>query len=146
MNIRNLYIIACTCLLLSTSIFSKSWLTYLKNESDSTVTLVSNDPSSGNGILGLNGRFDYKKQSPITITAGQQVYFNDFVIPWKQFGAQITITTSAGNYTLQEDNNQLVFTSAEHPDWNITLKHTGTWDAVGIYVDRRGRLDAKYIA
>lgn len=128
------------------SVMPKSWLTFLDNKSNGAVTLQSNDPSSGNGVLELNGRFDYKKNGTITINQGQQAYFNDFVIPWKQFNAQITINTIAGRYILQEDNNQIVFTSAEHPDWNITIKQTGTWYAIGVYVDAQGRLNAKYVA
>lgn len=132
-------------LLSTASVMPKSWLTFIRNNSDLPVVVQSTDPSSKNIFLRLNGTWGQpNNQNPITIEPGETKFFNDFVIPWKQFGAQINIRVGNENYVLQEDNNMVLFTSPRFEGGKFVLTQSG--DSVGAYINRFGNLTAKYVS
>lgn len=132
-------------LFFTTSVLPKSWLTFIRNNSDLPVTVQSTDPSSKNIVLKLNGQWgDANNQNAITIEPGETKFFNDFVIPWKQFGAQINMKVGNEAYVLQEDSNMVLFTSPRFEGGKFVLTQSG--DSVGVYINKTGNLTAKYVS
>jgi hypothetical protein len=103
-----------------------AWITQVKNDSATTLTLFQNDPSKHPVC---NGR-QYQQDEPIRVTPGATMDFSWFVIPWRDSG-RLLVRGAGGDVTWQvgpfEDSSTDILQgrSAGGVVQNIRLGDTG---------------------